>query len=258
MKSEKLFSLTNTGDSIRIYFETKWTFYLFNFNINERLLIEIPEAFNGNLDAGTSSGGVTCEDEFALGDVKLHSSSGGIRINGNLTANHVSVKTSSGGINAKGNITSKEEVRLKTSSGGIKLEGSVAVSKLDARTLSGGIRLASAEVESYYLHSSSGAIRAESISGTGEAETSSGGIQLSLAKPKGDVKLTASSGTIKITLEPDLQFTLDAQVSSGSIHTNFDANKSDNGKKETATIGENPVVNITARTSSGGIRAEKQ
>lgn len=214
-RNEKLFLFTVSDDNVHIYFEKKWHFDIFNFNINEKLIIEIPEDFKGNLKAGTSSGGVKSEDGFILNDVKLYSSSGGVRVNGNLTAN-----------------------------------------SLDATTSSGGIHIGNADVQTYYLQSSSGGIKAEGLSGGGEAKTSSGGIQLSLVEPKGDIKLTSSSGGIKVMLEPLLQFTLDARVSSGGIHTNFAAEKSDNGKKATAKVGDNPAANIIARTSSGGIRVE--
>lgn len=297
-RDEKLFLVSASDDRVRIYFDETWHFDLFHFSIYEKLVVEIPEEFTGNLDAKTSSGGIKTEDELTLKNTLLQSSSGGIYINKNLTADSLNAKTSSGGIHLEGNMIIKENVTLKSSSGGIKLngtvtarglnaetssggirsavsinaeekavlksssggiylDGAVTAEDLNARTNSGGIRLGTVSVETYYLQSSSGGIRIESISGGGEAETSSGGIQLSLKDPKGDVRLTSSSGTITVALEPSLQFTLDAQTSSGGIHTNFAAEKNEKGNKATAKIGDSPAVNIIAHASSGGIRVEK-
>lgn len=235
-RSEALFSVSTSDDGIRIYFDDIWYFNLFSFNINEKLVVEIPEDFTGNLEAEASSGGLNIEDEFTLKSVSLQSSSGGIYIERDITAD--------------------EDITVKSSSGGIEFNGTVTAKNLYAETSSGEIRLGDVKVESYYFHSSSGRIKAESISGGGEAETSSGGIQLSLKNPKGDIKLTSSSGGIKITLESSLQFTLDARTGSGGIHTNFTIEKNENGNKATAKIGDNPVANIIAQASSGGIKVE--
>ncbi|MDF2566791.1 MAG: hypothetical protein K0R90_247 [Oscillospiraceae bacterium] len=297
-KSEKLFLVSNSEGSVRIYFNNTWSFTFFNFNINERLVVEIPEDFTGNLDAKTSSGSIKTEDELTLKNALLQSSSGGIYINKNLAADTLKVKTSSGGVHIEGNlmmnqniivrsssggikfngtVTAKEldaetssgsirstmdikadeRVFLRSSSGGINLDGAVTAKDLNAKTNSGGIGLGNVSVETYYLQSSSGKIKTGSISGGGEAETSSGGIQLSLKNPKGNIKLSSSSGGINIALEPSLQFTLDAQTSSGGIHTNFAAEKNEKGNKATAKIGDSPTVNIFASASSGGIRIER-
>lgn len=276
-RSEKLFLLSTSDDRVRVYFDNTWDFNFFDFNMNERLVIEIPENFTGNLDARTSSGDVKTEDEFTLKNTLLQSSSGGIYVNKNLIADTLDAKTTSGGIRFSGAVTAKDlnaetssggirsamninvngKIVLRNSSGGIHLDDTVTAKDLNATTNSGGIRLGNINVESYYLQSSSGEIKIDSISGGGEAKTSSGGIELSLKSPKGNIKLTSSSGSIKIALEPTLQFTLDAQTSSGGINTNFASEKNANDSKATAKIGDNPTVNIIAYASSGGIRVEK-
>jgi lia operon protein LiaG len=296
-RDERLFLVSTSEDAIHIYFDNDHNFYLFNFNINEKLVIEIPEDFKGNLDVKTSSGNVRIEDEFALKDALLQCNSGDINIIKNLTAGSLYAKTSSGNINVSGNITIDknvtaesssgkikfngtvtaknlnaetssgdiqcamniivdEEVVLKCSSGRINLDDALTARDLNAKTNSGKIRLGNVNVENYSLRSSSGGIQAESVSGTGEAETSSGNIQLSLKNPKGNIKLTSSSGSIKIELEPSLQFTLDAQTNSGGIHTNFATMSNEKNNKATAKIGDNPTVSIIAKASSGGIHIE--
>lgn len=337
---DNLFLISKDDDRIKIYFEKTWNsvnYSFFNFNTNERLVVEIPGDFTGDLDIKTSSGSIRTEDEFTLKDTRLESSSGSIHINQKLSADNLDVKASSGGIRI-GNIVIKENVTVKTSSGSIKFDGTVAANDLKATTTSGGIRAATdinvgdridfesssggikfdgtitandlkatttsggihaaadinvggrielesssgsinisgtataeefsakansggihlgiVNVEKYNLKSSSGSIDSEGISGGGEAKTSSGGIRLSLVNPQGNVSLVTSSGSIKITLESSLQFNLNAETSSGGIHTNFTTEKNQKGNRATAKIGDTPVVNINAQASSGGIRVE--
>lgn len=256
-KDEKLFVVSASDGNVRIYFNNTWSFNFFNFNFNEKLVVEIPEKFSGNLKAATSSGGVRTEDELTLKKVELQSASGGIHINKNLTADRLDAGTSSGGIHINGNVVLSGNASMKSSSGGIHLNSTITAQDLNAKTNSGGIGIGTAHVGTYYLQTSSGGIKADSISGEGEAKASSGAIQLSLYNPKGDVKLTTSSGGIRISLQPSLQFTLDAKTSSGGIHTNFAIQKNEDGNIANAKIGDNPTVHIIAQASSGGIRVEK-
>lgn len=255
-RTERLFLVSSSDDGVRIYFNNDIRLYVFDFSFNEKLVVEIPESFTGNLSVKTSSGGIKTEDELTLTNVELNSSSGGIHINKKITADNLKIENSSGGVHAEGNIEIKEDTIIKCTSGGIRINA-VTSEKLDAAANSGNIQLLTANVETYRLHSTSGGISADSISGEGEATSSSGGIRISLKNPKGEIRLNSTSGGIKVVLEPSLQFTLDAQTSSGGIHTTFAAEKNDRGNKATAAIGNNPTVHIFARASSGAIRIEK-
>lgn len=274
--NEDLFLVSTTNDSLHIYFNKRYRISLFCINYNERLVVEIPERFYGDLDTAASSGSIKIEDEFAFKDVELTSSSGSIRIeknitadilnassssgsirfNGIVTAKDISAKASSGSIRSDMNIISNGSTDFNTSSGSIDIKGDISAKDLYAHSSSGGIHLSNVFVESYSVKCTSGSINIDSISGGGSAKTSSGGIRLALQNPKGDVDLNSTSGSIRVTLDPSLQFTLTARTTSGGIHTNFNINKNDKGNHATASIGDNPTVNITANASSGGIRVE--
>lgn len=275
-KREDLFFVSTSSDKVHIYIESDFKIFNF-FNYDERLLVEIPEEYFGNLDAVASSGSIKVENEFTLKNVRLRNTSGSIKINNNITTDALEVKTSSGGIRFNGTVTAKdiyaetssgsinstmsinvnEKIMLRCTSGGVHLDDDITAKIIDARTSSGGIRLGDVNVDSYDLRCTSGSIKIDSISGAGDINTSSGGISLALVNPRGDINLSATSGSIKITLEKDLQFTLDAQTNSGGIRTNFAAEKNEKGNHATANIGYNPTVNIYARASSGGIKVEQ-
>lgn len=276
-KNEDLFLVSNSSDGVHIYIKKTFHLEIFNFNVyRERLVVEIPEDFYGNLDAAASSGSIKVEDEFELKNVKLSNTSGSTQVNKNLVADTLNANTSSGSIKFNGIITAKDvsakavsgsihatmgikaggNLELNTSSGSINLDNDITAKDLYAHTNSGGIRMTNVYVEEYDLKCVSGSIRIDSIAGGGHAKTSSGSINLALKSPKGDIDLNTTSGSIRIALEPSLQFTLTAQTNSGSIKTNFATQKNERGNYATANIGDNPTANITANASSGGIRIE--
>ena len=219
--------------------------------------IKLNERIGANsLYAQTSSGGIrTCAVLNIADNLELDSSSGGIRLEENIAGGSLRAETSSGGIHAYAGLNIAKELELNTSSGGIKTEGRVTAGSLLAKTSSGGIKLDETAVQTFELQSSSGGVRAESLSGGGSVKTSSGGINIALTEPKGDLNFSARSGGIKLYLDPNAQFTLDASTTSGSIRTDFAA-KFESKNKVFAEIGENPVASITAGATSGGISVE--
>ncbi len=276
--NEELFLVSTSSDGIHIYIKKEFQLKIFNFVevYRERLVVEIPESFSGNLDVSASSGSIKVEDEFTLKDtsfhtssgsthilnnitadtLKLKSSSGSIKLDGFVTANDVSAKTTSGSIRSNMDMKVDGNIELNASSGSIHLDKEITAKELYATTSSGGIRLENVSVEEYDLQSTSGSIKVNSISGGGSVKASSGGINLALANPNGDIYINTSSGSIRLALEPSLQFNLTAQTSSGGIKTNFATQKNEKGNYATANIGDNPTVAITANASSGGIRIE--
>lgn len=273
---DELFKVSTSGNSIHIYIDRKVRLEFFNFIGEEKLLIEIPESFYGDMDVAASSGSIRFEDEFALKDVKLNTSSGSARFNDNILADTLNIKSSSGSIRLNGTVTAKKltakvssgsihsamdikvdgDIELNSTSGSIDLDKNVTARSLYADTSSGGIRLENVYVEAFDLNCTSGSVKVNKISGGGNIRSSSGSINIALENPEGDIYLKTNSGSIKVGLEPTLQFKLTAQTISGSIKTNFPTDKNDKGNHATANIGDNPSVNIIARASSGGIRIQ--
>ena len=264
-----LFTIKNEDGTFHIHVEDKISFFTLGFN-KRKLTIEIPESYNGNLDAKTIAGGILIESKFILNNINLESTSGGVQTLNDLLTKSFRAHTVSGGIKIESdlivtnNITDEFEndfdmtkniIDLKSTSGGIKTAGNVMADNIIARTVSGGIDFNNVDVKNYDLQSTSGGIKIESISGEGNAKTTSGGIDIFLKKPQEQVQLETTSGGIRLKLENSLQFTLEANTTSGGINTNF-ATETSNRNSATAKIGENPTVNIIAKASSGGIKIE--
>lgn len=278
INDEELFQVSTSSDGIHIYIKKDIQLRVFNFFgvYDERLVVEIPEYFIGNLDLAASSGSIKVLDEFTLKDASFLTTSGSTRIPNNITADNLSISSSSGSIKLGGYVTANDlsakatsgsirssmdikvdgNINLNTSSGSIHVDKDITAKEIYVGTSSGGIRLENVNVEEYDLESSSGSIKVNSISGGGSAKASSGGIHLALANPNGDIYINTTSGSIKVALESSLQFNLTAQTASGGIRTNFATQKNERGNQAIANIGDNPTVSITAKASSGGIRIE--
>jgi DUF4097 and DUF4098 domain-containing protein YvlB len=197
-----LFRVSVSGGRIRVYLEPRMEFRVgIGGTVNRRLVVEIPAAFAGSLDARSTSGGIRLEDAFTLGDVTLRSTSGGIRVAHALNAAALSVNTSSGGITIDGELDIAERLDLRSTSGTIRLNAPAAAGTISANTSSGGIR-AYGELnirDSLTLKSTSGGIRTgRAVSAAGiDARTSSGGFDLA-ALNVGEYNIVSTSGSIRI------------------------------------------------------------
>ena len=139
-KRGDLFFVSTSSDKVHIYIKSKFKFINF-FNYNEKLLVEIPEEYFGNLDAIASSGSIKVENELTLKNVRLKNTSGSIKINNNITADTLEVKTSSGGIRFYGYVTAKD-VYAEATSGSIRSSMDINVDeKIILKCTSGGIHL---------------------------------------------------------------------------------------------------------------------
>ena len=206
---ENLFSYKISNDKIHIgnivdYRNSQGKPFNFFFNFksdsnirydNEKLVIEIPETFSGDLDITTSSGSIKIKDDFNLNNVKLQTASGSIKSYKGLKLNDMSARTASGSIKF-GDLIANGTIKLNTASGSIKSDGSIQAKNLSAMSASGNIRMTDVKVEKYKFNSASGSIKIETLSGGGQANSSSGSIKVSLNDPKGDVFFNSSSGSI--------------------------------------------------------------
>lgn len=167
-------------------------------------------------------------------DLNIHSSSGNITFNSDVTLNNITCTQSSGNLHIYSNINANE-ARIKASSGNIDI---------------GGL-----ECSDYDINTSSGNINIDSLSGSGEAQASSGNIKIDYKDIKEYSSVEAHSGNVKLTAPKEISFEFDGECTSGDVDANFDLNyKNKRGNKASGKIGNGPYKKITARTTSGNIR----
>ncbi len=185
------------------------------------------------------------------------------------------VPNRSEGVNAVVKVPPGAVLDLRTSNGSVKLTGGTG--KVVVRTTNGAISVKDAKGE-LHLTASNGPITATGAQGRAEAKTSNGPIDLQVEKgivtahtsngavrirgtlAEGDHSLTTTNGGIAVTLPAAARFKFDASTVNGVIASDF----SDGAKMKAgtvtlrATVGDKPTLNLTLRTTNGGIQILKE
>ena len=168
------------------------------------------------------------------------------------------------------------EVRLERNDGGAFTLGFVSMSlileiavpngalnPMIIVTSSGDITVSELALEGVEVRTSSGAIdlrSIQSIGGRSVFESSSGDIDLDIAKLDGDLRLESSSGEISVALPADAGFELAADTSSGDTEVEFPMTVSgslDNRGAVSGTVGAG-THRLSVDTSSGDIRIRRR
>lgn len=166
-------------------------------------------------------------------DLDIRSASGDVVFNSDIELNNINCFTSSGDFYGKNNI-SANNIILKSSSGDISIGDLIS--------------------KSYKVDISSGDIKINSLSGSGEVEAASGDITISYKDINEYSNVSAQSGNVKLLIPKELSFQFTGKCSSGDINSNFDLNyKSKRGNEAAAQVGSGPYKKINANTNSGDI-----
>jgi lia operon protein LiaG len=171
--------------------------------------------------------------EIYNNDLAIRSSSGNIEFISDISLGNINCNASSGNLVGENNITAKD-INLTASSGNISLGSLIS--------------------NNYKFEASSGNIRINSLSGSGELQTTSGNIHAKFKNITEHLNATASSGNVDLVIPKGLSFEFNGICSSGNIKSNFDLNyKNEDGNEATAKIGSGPYNQIDVKTSSGNI-----
>ena len=213
--------------------------FVFNIFSDERIEVDIPRSWLGDVDMRGTSGGLKLRDGFEWGNISMKYSSGGITASKELKGANISVEVTSGGVNLADNITASGTVYIKSSSGGIKTEGitaksadiscssggitvrgAVTADEVYMKTSSGGASARLINAGRFNIESSSGGIKIDELNGQGNVRCTSGGIRILLLNPTGNVELRASSGSIRADVPRDLKHYVSTSATSGSVTVN--------------------------------------
>lgn len=259
-KNANSFMVSNDNNCINVYFKNTLQNNLFtnifNLNVNERLVIELPENYKGNLELQTSSGSIKVNDEFSLNDVLIKSSSGSTSINQKLTAYSLNMNTSSGSIKLE-DITIEDAVTAKSSSGNIKFNGKVTAEAVSVKSSSGSIKFNNIVTAGIInAESTSGGIKFNDMINASviSTESSSGGIKLNGTVTAEEINVKTTSGSISLGIIKVKGYSLKStsgKISCDSISGGGDVKTSSGGIKLSL---ENPSGNVILNSTSGSIK----
>lgn len=215
LSSEEKFTVTNNNNEVTIKrSNSQRIFSIFNFG-NSQEKIELYIPKNYSKD------------------LNIRSSSGNIEFISDVAVGSISCIASSGNLVGDNNITAKD-INLKVSSGNIDFASLIS--------------------NNYKIEASSGNIKINTLSGSGELQTNSGNIKVKYKDITEYLNASAGSGNVDLIIPGNLSFEFNGNCSSGNINSNFDLNyKNKRGNEATAKVGNGPYKKIDVKASSGNI-----
>lgn len=207
---------------------------------------------SGKVLLKSSSGSISCDTVTASGcEVKTNSGTqrlGDIGANGTLTLESTSGSITTGSLRA-------QDVSIKSNSGTLHHDNITAAGRLDISSSSGSQTADDVEAGTFDIGANSGTLNYGGISGAGSVETTSGSIRCGSLDVRGDVSVTSSSGTQRLTLADSPSFEIKISSSSGTIRTGdldiYYSNK--NGKSAFGTVGSGANGTLSIKSSSGSV-----
>ncbi|MDN6900146.1 DUF4097 family beta strand repeat-containing protein [Oenococcus sicerae] len=197
-----------------------------------KLLIELPQRFTGQLNTRFSSGSLRLSDLQNKLSSEAHFTSGLLQIDKCFFSNFNSI----------------------FSSGSVKIKQS-SFENSNTNFSSGSIRLKDVEGR-YAIQGSSGSIHLDNVNGAGSAAIRSGSVHASFQKVTDDLNFSAASGSLKIHLPHEDQFSFKLASRSGSvkIRDNFNAEINfdiDSNSGKLGSVGDLTQYRVSAQTASG-------
>lgn len=215
--------------------------------------VYMPKDFSGSLMVSTVSGEIKLSEDISFTELDAASVSGKISFCDLDIEKSVAFSSVSGAISI-GEV-SAESFDASTTSGSINVEG-LKAERIDAASVSGSINIRNAEGK-FSLGTTSGKIAlTDGTTLYGKANSVSGSIQIETDELAGDIKLSTTSGFVKLSIPEDARFSFDASSTSGNVSTFFNDKLSFNKRKTKAEgkVGADPEYEIEINTVSGSIK----
>jgi lia operon protein LiaG len=168
----------------------------------------------------------------------------------------LTVDASSGSVTISG-LEGLTELFVDISSGEVNIE-QVTTDDFRFDGSSGQLTVRDLKARSSEIDVSSGKVTLEKMTGEIKGDASSGSVLIDMERLDAPIRWSGSSGSITLRLPEDASFALDAETSSGSIHSDFPImvhSQSDRQLKGTVAGGNIP---IELRVSSGSINIERR
>lgn len=236
--------------------------------------VYVPREYLAAVSLDNSSGSIHLEDDFHFKSLAIDNTSGSVRMQDVAADGDIRVSASSGSISAE-ELVAGGDVVLDNTSGSIK-PGKVRARGITAENTSGSIRFDSAVADTIRARGSSGSIAFDELEGEfdlsntsgsitvergvggGRATSSSGSIKVQLDEMTGDVALSTTSASCKLTVPRDTGFAFQAKTTSGSIHVPDENGVTFNEKGNQAggNVGGGGTLRVNMESSSGSVRVE--
>lgn len=166
-----------------------------------QITVKLPKKTYKRLCVNTASGGAELSDE-------------------DLTAQQLSLNTASGNIKISAFF---ENVKIKSASGSVELKNpaQTPAKSLKIAAASGSINVCGYKSESFSISSVSGKTTVSGASGLGEIHVTSGTVDVNYSEWDNDLKISAVSGNVNVTLPQDSGADIRFDGVSGTVRTDL-------------------------------------
>ena len=226
------------GDTLVVKEEGGFLFTLFSFDEKKsKLEIILPEKEYADVEIVTASGN-TVIDNLVCKELESVITSGSSKYN--IFASEISVTTTSGCVEVK-NCTDRK------------------ANKISLDSVSGSHTISGFKCNEFKFNSVSGCIKAEGISGRGNADVVSGEMIIEYAEWDNNLKLNAVSGEFDITLPEDSGVEIDLDALSGEVDVELKEDEDDidkstfSGESNSGELGGDNVHEVKVDLVSGDV-----
>jgi DUF4097 and DUF4098 domain-containing protein YvlB len=164
------------------------------------------------------------------------------------------LKTTNGNVDAVGRMG---DIEVRSSNG--EISARQPIGRLHLVTTNGKI-VVEGGAGPLDLETSNGDVDIESDKGIVNARTSNGTVRFRGKPENGDHSLKTTNGSIEMALPGNLEFTVDARTSNGTVFCAFPVERSDDGRKNhlKGVVGEGSKINLKLTTTNGAITIRKE
>lgn len=227
-KSSYYAKVEQTAESIKISEGSK---PFFKDGFSRWIEVYLPTSYQQSLTVITTDGNIDCSAlVLTLDALRIDSTAGSVKL-GTQAARSIHLSTTSGALDAER--LAADMLRIETTSG-----------SFSCHSLNGTV--------TYTTTSGDAVIQAATGCGSYQA-SNSGKLDVTYTEVSGDVSFYNKNDAVSVVLPADLEFILEATTKNGSVHTNFDAALSVNGRTTSGTVGQNPSVTVKVETNNGDI-----
>lgn len=229
-ESEKdVYTITNENGKIKIKYDDlrHWYEYIFNFNLHfEKITIELPADYSGELNLHTTNGSITASDMTSLMETRLTTTNGSIEVSG---------------------MTVSENLVLKTNNGSVSINDAAVTKDMELGTVNGRVTLENVKAGDADMHSVNGKVTATNLTSDADVRmvSTNADIVLDRVDTKDSIRCSTTNGKVYGTIVGSMNdYSISSHTTNGSNNLPTDK-ESGNKSLEVSTVNGSIKIEFT-------------
>lgn len=150
------------------------------------------------------------------------------------------------------------KLEVSNNVGDININSELILDELNIKQNVGDLNISAIDTNIYKIENNVGDIEIEDISGCGEIRSDVGNIKCGIDLIKGDIKINANTGDIKVSVDSNISFNLEVNYGIGDFKSNLQLNNCSQRDKEVkGSYGNNPKYELELKANIGDIKVNE-